>query len=120
MIIKSINWINKNAQEAEVIVTDNSFELMCFSHPFTKCLNQELQAPIYCFDANNIVLAFEKKPYAVKKSDAYDYFIRGKLANKDKKIVLLGSIELYLDNSYIPKDIDEGEYIEFDVSRLDL
>ncbi|AOY76022.1 hypothetical protein [Clostridium formicaceticum] len=120
MFIKSVNWIDEESQEAEVVVSDNSFELLCFSHPFRNKLGEELIEPIYCFDVSNVVLAFEQIPYAKKNKNSYGYSIRGLFINKDDKIVLIGNIKLCLEDGKIPSDISEGEYIEFDVSRLDV
>ena len=55
MFIKSIEWIDKESQEAEVLVSDSSFSVTCFSHPFNKRLGERLVDPIHCLDVENVV-----------------------------------------------------------------
>ncbi len=120
MFIKSINWIDKNSQEADVVVSDNTYDLICFSYPFFKSAGEKLTEPLYCYGVENIVIS-DEKDFDIKKGDSfYNYFIRGKLINKFDKIVQLNNINLCLDDAYVPNDIDEGRFIEFDVARLNI
>lgn len=34
LTIKEITWINEEIREADVVVTDGTYEIVCFSHPF--------------------------------------------------------------------------------------
>jgi hypothetical protein len=120
MFIKAISWINKDIQEAEVLVSDNFFELLCFSQPLKKHIDEEFKEPIYCFGVSDVMLSTERTSYVKKKDDAYGYFLRGEVLNRNDQIVRLGYIELCLDDCYIPNDIKNGEYIEFNVSRLNI
>ena len=120
MYIKSVRWIDKEAKEAEVVISDNNYELLCFSHPFTKNVGEKLEEPISCLNVEDVFKAFKEEVYVVKYENYFSYSIRGLLYNKKDKIVLVGDIKLSLEDEYIPNDLREGEYIEFKVSRLDL
>ena len=120
MYVKTINWIDKNSREAEVIVSDGCIELLCFSHPFKNSINEKLEEPIHCFDVDNVALAQNQRTYANKKSSYFGYTLCGKLVDKDNKLVYLGNIKLCLESAYISNDIPEGSYIELSVSRLDI
>ena len=120
MYVKTINWIDKNFQEAEVIVSDGCTDLLCFSCPFNKTVNEELKEPIRCFNVNNVFLAQQLAVHVCKNTSFFGYSICGKLVDRKNKIVILGDIELSLEDAYIPYDIPENSYIEFEVSRLDL
>lgn len=120
MYIKAVTWINEAANEAEVIVTDNKIDLVCFSHPFKKAINEVFVEPIYCFNVNNVVLANEENFYAIRMKNMFRYNFRGVIANLEEKIVHVNNIVLSIIDAEIPKDIPEGGYIEFSVSRLDL
>lgn len=120
MFIKSINWINEEALEAEVTVSDNHIDILCFSHPFKKNIGETLTDPIYCLDVGNVILSDEEITCANRNNSTFGYLIRGKLINKESKLVLLGNIELCLEDAYIPDSIPEHCFIEFDVSRFDL
>lgn len=120
MFVKSINWIDEDSQEAEVIVSDGCIEVLCFSHPFKKEINSVLEDPIYCFNTENVILAQEQSVSVYKSNNHFAYSLRGKLVDKKNKLVYLGNITLCLEDAYISNDILESSYIEFDVSRLDL
>lgn len=120
MFVKSINWIDEEALEAVVTVSDNYIDILCFSHPFKKSIGETLIDPIYCFDAENVILSHEEITSANKNNSTFGYSIRGKLISKENKLVLLGNIKLCLEDAYIPDSILEGCFIEFDVSRFDL
>ncbi|MDR1159579.1 MAG: hypothetical protein LBK69_03035 [Syntrophomonadaceae bacterium] len=120
MFVKSIDWIDEEAQEAEVIVSDGSVSILCFSHPFKKNVNDILAEPIHCLDAENVAVSEEQVAYANRSNTTFGYSICGKLADKENKIALLGNIKLCLEDAYIPDSIPEGSFIAFDVSRFDL
>lgn len=120
MFIKSINWIDEEALEAEVTVSDNYIDILCFSHPFKKNIGETLTDSIYCFDVENVILSDKEITCANKNNNTFEYSIRGKLINKENKIVLLGNIKLCLEDAYIPDSIPEHCFIEFNVSRFDL
>ena len=43
----------------------------------------------------------------------------GKVLSKKERIVCVGELKIRLDE-YIPNDLSDGEYISFEVQRLDL
>lgn len=120
MFIKSINWIDEEALEAEVTVSDNNIDILCFSHPFKKNIGEILIDPIYCFDVENVILSDKEITCASKNNSTFGYSVRGRLINKESKLVLLGNIKLCLEDTYISDSIPEYCFIEFDVSRFDL
>lgn len=120
MFLKSINWIDKDAQEAEIIVSDGKVDILCFSHPFKKNLGDNLTEPIYCLDANGIVVSEKSEPVATRVGSSYSYSVCAKLIDIPGKQVLLGGINLCLEDAHFPADIIENNYIRFSVSRFDL
>lgn len=121
MFIKNIKWIEKDAKEAEIIISDDAFDILCFSCPLEKKLGEKLEDPLYCFIVKNVVLSDKNIFYVNKEKGIFDYSICGKLEHKTKdgKIVMVNEIKLHI-NDYIPNDIVPGDYIEFYVSRIDL
>ena len=120
MYVKTIKWIDQDSNEAEVMVSDGCIELLCFSHPFKKNINEKLEEPIHCFNVDNVVIARDKTSCVNKSSSYFGYSLCGKLVDRNSKLVYLGNIKLCLENAYISNDILEGNYVEFDVSRLDI
>ncbi|WP_026683878.1 hypothetical protein [Heyndrickxia coagulans] len=117
MEIKNIEWISKEALEAEVIVTDGETEIRCFAQPLNYAEGCVLKNPIYCFNVSDIIKAKRPK-YTIERLDEYfSYRFTGKLVNKAK--VIVGKFLLELDNK-IPGDINEGDFISFLCQRLDI
>jgi len=118
--ICKIDRIDKEALEAEVIVSDGTFEVLCFAHPLTYEEGSELNGPIRCLDATNIVKS-DKNEYTVEKSaDYFSYVLTGKLVDKINGLVMVGGLMFEVDKDMLPGDIKEGEYISFYCDRLDL
>lgn len=120
MFAKSVSWIDEESLEAEVTVSDNHIDVLCFSQPFKKSIGEILSEPIYCLNLENVFLSEEKNSYIKKNNSSFGYSIRGELINKEEQLVRLGDIILCLEDGYIPNDIAVHHFIEFDVSRLNL
>ena len=119
MYIKSIHWLDKICQEAEVEVSDSEYDITCFSQPCKYLEKQNINEPLECINVKNIMLASEDI-FKVKKIDnRYGYMICGKLIN-DFGLIQIGSIILHIDESIIPKDIVVNNYVIFYTDRIDL
>ncbi|WP_251862608.1 hypothetical protein [Clostridium sp. Marseille-Q2269] len=118
--ITKINWLSKEALEAEVTVNDGKFELICFSHPFKYDLNDFIKTALYCYDISN-VMRVEKCEFKVEKLyESFAYNLTGKLANKEDGIVEIGNIKIEVQNTDLPGDIEEDDYISFNCKRIDI
>lgn len=120
VIVEKINWIDKEEREADVTITDGIYSVLCFSHPCNQNEKDIFNNLIYCFDAYDIVKSFECNPAIIKKSGFYEYMLSGELKSKEDKIVKIGELQIDISDGDIPKDINEGDYIEFQVMRLDV
>ena len=54
-----------------------------------------------------------------KLPPCFAYHMTGKVLSKKERIVCVGELKIRLDE-YIPNDISDGEYVSFEVQRLDL
>lgn len=115
--IKKIIWFGE--QEADVLITDGTFELICFSHPCRLKEEQTIDACIGALNSKNIMRSFDNSYYIKKLSGPYNYQLTGKLLNKSKGIIIIGNICIET-GGYIPNDIEEGEFISFECNRLDI
>lgn len=118
MFIKEIKDYYKAGAEADIIVSDDELEILCYAQPFSGKYNVDF---VLCpLDYSDIMTA-TKNEYSIEKLETgfYDYFLRGKLINLEKGLVQIGGI-IIKGIRYLPKDIREGEYIEFSVERMDL
>ena len=117
--IQILNY-DEDAQEADVLLLDGQFELLCYAHPYTPDDSKALNKSLSAFMTENIMRALENE-YRIEKlqSGYYSYHLQGKIIDLQRRLVMVGSIVIELDN-VIPKDIREGEFIEFTVMRIDL
>lgn len=120
MKISKIEWISEGIKEAVVEVTDGKFSVKCFSQPLNYPLDSEINDPLYCYDVNYIVKSYENTYKVEKLSSYFAYNFIGKLVDKNNNRVKVGEIFLELDLTSLPGDINEGDYIQFECSRLDL
>jgi hypothetical protein len=118
--ITKVEWIDESGKEADVTISDGTYSVVCFSCPFTLRENDTFVDKIYCLDAENIVKSLEDEPIIVKKDGFYEYLLRGKLEDKEYKIVRIGELQIDISEIDIPGDICNGDIIEFNVSRLDI
>jgi len=118
--ISKVTWISKEALEAEVIITDGKFELLCFSQPFNHVLDGMLSEPLHCYNAKNIVKADGDDFKALKLTEYFAYNITGKLISRQEGILILGDIQISVDKDMIPRDIQDGIFIAFYCQRIDL
>ena len=118
--VKEINWLSEFAKEAEVTISDGTSMLTCFSQPFNYDVNDVLDQPLYCYDAKNVRKSFEEGFTLENQNDAFAYFFRGELIDSIKKLVKVAGFMLSLEDNAIPKDLVDGDIIEFTVQRVDI
>lgn len=118
MFIKQIKEFDCNSGEADLIVSDGIYELICYYHPAE---NFMLGTPIREVSTlfSEDIKRVDKNEYLISKgSDYYSYYLHGKVIDKQAPKIGIGKITINLDKP-LAKDIEEGEFVELKVSRLD-
>ena len=121
MCIKKIFKCYEDYPEADVLVSDGEYELLCYALFYD---NQEgdTNFTLSPLRGEADIMTCDRK-YKIQKLDDgyYSYKLQGKLINVEDCIgtVQIGSI-IISDVSWVPRDIKIGEFIEFTVSRLDV
>ena len=118
MFVKEIKNYDDFSNEADIIVTDGTYEVLCYCHPAEFYEKGSTVQEILSLFAKDI-MRISDKMYEVKKleDDYYAYHLQGEVIKIDKPIIRIGGLEIVLD-SPLAKDIKLGEFIEFDVYRL--
>lgn len=120
MFIQEIIWLERSCLEAELIVSDGAYRLLCFSCPCEHAVGDELHKPLECLDVHDICVA-EENVYDVEKGkNPYSYSLCGKICDINKGIIRVGEIKLHVAQNRIPKDIQSGQFVCFSTSRVDI
>lgn len=118
MVIVDIVYFSKEDSEAEVIVSDGNYAVKCYAYPVNSvAVNQQIRA-IYGFGCSNIVKCDEAKETIQKMPEYYAYRLVAEVADQKEGMAHIGGLSIHLD-SYIPNDIQKGDYVSFSVMRLD-
>ncbi|KAA6450520.1 hypothetical protein [Bacillus swezeyi] len=119
MKIKRIDWLSREALEAEVVVTDGESEIICFAHPLNYKVDSNLEEPINCFEVAELVKA-DKEVYMIEKLDGhFEYRFTGQLVDRQLETVKVGQFLIELDTDW-PGDIENGDFVSFISKRLDI
>ena len=121
MYIKKITWLDKEAEEAAVLITDGTHECLAFCHPCRLKEGTLVKSALISLNERSVVAANKNAiPGIVKQSDDNDWShsIVAIIEDKSSRIVAIGGIKLEL--SQLPGDLNQGDIIECYPSRLDL
>lgn len=115
MFIKKIINYDDFSDEASLIISDGTNELLCYCSLFN---GNDGRVEIKSFLSNNIMrITFPTCNYK-KLTGYYSYTLQGKVVDIGRRMVSVGNILIELDSDF-PKDISFGEFVSFDVVRLD-
>jgi hypothetical protein len=120
MQIIKIDWLSQEALEAEVTISDDTYNLICFSQPFQYKVGTKLTEPLYCLNVSQTVKSHDKKPGIERLDDHFSYRLSGKLYDKENLLILVGELCLELDIETLPGDILENDFLTFECSRIDI
>ncbi len=113
--------LESDGYNVDMIVTDGEHEIICyqyFSDPIKEKIEGKKVCEVTSLLAKNIMLSENDKYLISKGNSYYEYHLQGEVIETDKPIIGIGKIIIKLDQP-LPKDIMKGQYIEFEVSRLD-
>ncbi|MVW83197.1 hypothetical protein FCL51_11775 [Elizabethkingia anophelis] len=119
--VNKIEWLSKEANEAEVYLSDDNFNIICFAHPFDKNIGDLITQPLYTLNTKEVdKLSDEDKIFMVESNgDNFEYRLTGQVINKENNYIRIGDFTISLDIS-LPNDIEEGDFISCTCDRVDL
>ena len=101
----------------EVVIANEYVEILCNS--LSKPIADDVRT-LYCFMSNNILFSNVNSFELLKdKMGYFSYKIYAKIKDISNKIVEFYDLTLILDCP-IPRDLENGQFIEFYVLRLDI
>ncbi|MDR1697346.1 MAG: hypothetical protein LBR37_00275 [Erysipelotrichaceae bacterium] len=117
MFLKQIKDFDKKSGEADVIVSDGQYELICYCHPLENTKLGTIVTEISTLFADDIMRTEDNEYFIRKETDYYSYYLHGKVLKTQTPLIAIGEITIKLDKP-LAKDIKQGEFIEFRVARL--
>ncbi len=116
--IEIVEWLDQSYPEVIACVKSDGIELLAYSAPYTqKPASQYVH--LYTLFADNVLK--EKTFQLPRKTDLshLSYHITATVIDRRESLVKLSDILITLDCG-IPRDIENGDFISFDVHRLNL
>ena len=106
--------------EMYITITDGIHKIVAFSADGKYDISDNNVLELKAFNSTNIMASFVNE-CSVKLLNATTYLqhVVGILEDRNDKIVKVDDITIKLSD-YIPNDINNGQYIEFDVVRLEI
>ena len=120
MQVEEIRWLDKDVKEAFLKISSGADSLWCFSCPCSGNVGDIRTEPLECLDAENIIMCDNHVFFARRIDDKFKYVINGRVVNRQNGLVEVNGFLLHLDEDRIPKDITDGMFIQFIVSRIDI
>lgn len=118
IIVKKVNWIDENSVEADISLSDGMYSIDCFCSDCNLVEGDKFTDILYGFSVRNVVRIFNQEFVVNKKNDSYS--IQGKLVDRENEILQIGEFKIDLSDGSLAKDIEQDEYVEVDISRIDI
>ncbi len=122
-MIKIINakWLSIDAREAELILSDGQFDIICFSHPFYGKVGDSVPQPLYAVNANGICLndTTGTNQFLEKLPGYFGYRLVGDIVDICDACLKIGDFIIKLDAG-LHGDLRVGDLISVYCDRIDL
>ena len=115
MFIKKIVNYDDFSEEASLIVSDGKNELLCYCSSFD---GNGRTIKITSFLCDSIIKNNSQICDYHKLLNYYSYSLQARVVDVERRMVSVGNILIELDCD-LPGDIKNGEYVSFNVMRLD-
>ena len=119
MFIKRIESFDKESGEADVYVSDGTYEVLCYSCSFNEALKSKQIDCIYALGCEDVYKSSLQSFDMIKNQSYYAYSFVAQVISKSLKRVRVGELIIEID-SYIPNDIFDGEYVWCSAQRFDI
>ena len=119
--VNKVNWLSKEAKEAEVYLSDGSFNIICFAQPFEESIGDEILQPLYTLNARLIcTLLHDDQIFLIEKNGSdFEHKLAGRFIDKKNNYIQIGDFIINIDAS-LPNDIREGDFIFLTCDRIDI
>ncbi|AFZ23901.1 hypothetical protein Cylst_1623 [Cylindrospermum stagnale PCC 7417] len=120
VLVKTIEILSEDAEEALLHITDGVYECAAFCQPCNKSPGDIIEEPFLAFNTGYTVLnTTQETPYIKRKNNSLGYEILAKVTNIENNLLQVGDILIELDVN-LPGGIKVNYCIEFSCGRLDI
>ena len=118
MFIKEILNIDRNAHEADIIVSDGKIDILCHTFDYLNDNIKSFELSPLDYDE---VYAISEKEFKISNfsQSKYDYQIHCEIIDIKNGIVKLCGIKISL-GKYLPGDLTNGDWITVKCYRMDI
>lgn len=115
-----VETIIEDSEHYEYFLTlnDGMFRLNCCTHRGEFLPGTEFDNEISAYGLENIYKIASNKPFISVHESSGKQHIHAKVIDTLERIVQVGAYKIWLLENVIPKDILDGDFIEFDVDCL--
>lgn len=120
MRIEDICWLSKEADEAEVLVTDGQYSCKAYSQPCNVKVGDSLDARLHLFGVRDAMVTetIELGIHRLASKDLAQRLV-AKVSDAQLGYLTVGEIHFAADDS-LPGGIAEGDIISLECARIDL
>lgn len=119
VLIKKIEILSEDAEEALVHISDGVYECVAFCQPCNISLGDVIKNALFAFNSQSTVLnTTEETPYIKRKDNSLGYEILARVTNVENKLLQVGAILIELDVDF-PGEVKINDCIKFTCGRLD-
>jgi hypothetical protein len=119
MIVEKIEIMDYDTREYLVVITDGTYRLNCFSH-YNQLDVDELDGyALMAIELENVMKADNQECFMIQEEGVFKCKVQGILDN-GKSQLLIGAISIDISACHIPKDLNEGDYVAAEISRVDI
>lgn len=118
--IEDIRWLSKEADEAEVLVSDGSYRCEAYSQPCNVKVGDALEDRLHLFGIRDAMLT-ETTELGVHKLDSAGLAQRvvARVSDAHEGYLTVGAIQFAADDP-LPGGIRQGDIITLECARIDL
>ena len=118
MVVRGIRWIGY--EEAIVTVSDGTHDCAAFCHPCSLTVGATLTEPLHALDVAEVRLSDGWSERIVNQAELgeFNHRVVARVLDFTRGVVSVGSISI--DGVRLPGDVRDGEFVEFEVERLDV
>lgn len=117
--VMKIKWLSQDAREAEVLLSDGVFSILCFGHPFNQAIGSTVAQPLHTLEAKYVVRAHNKEFSVEGEEGAFECKMTARVVDREENQIKIGEFTVELDTPF-PGDIEVGDYVSFLCERIDI